>query len=295
MPRPSWEGHLRLSLVTCPVALYKATTEAQDIHFHLIHPKTNNRVRMVAKDPDLGEVARTDLVKGYEFQKGKYVLFDKDDLDAVKLESTRIIDIESFVPLSSIDRIYWNEPYYLLPGGKTGIDAFSVIRRAMEMREKVALGRLVISTRERMCAIEARGDSLLLTTLRSHDEIVPVKDISGSLRIPKPEKNMLEIAGKIIDQQAAEFDPSHFTDRYEDALRALIAQKRKGKPVEVAAPSEPEEDKVVDLMDALKRSLEGNGDNRQRAARYIAAREGKKTAAKPRARKTPARQRRKAA
>ena len=294
MPRPSWEGHLRLSLVTCPVSLYRATTETHDVRFHLVHPKTHNRIRMVAKDPELGEVSRSELVKGYEFEKGKYVLLDKEDFESVKLESTRVIDIEEFVPLESIDRIYWNEPYYLFPSGKTGIDAFAVIRRAMDLRGKVALGRLVMSTRERVCAIEPRGEAMLLTTLRSHDEIVSMEDIAGNLKVPKPDKSMLDIAEKIIDQQAAEFDPSHFTDRYEDALRELIAEKRKGKPIRVSPPEEGDEGKVVDLMEALKRSLEGEGDRRERADRYVRAR-AKKPAPRTRARKAPSKHRRKAA
>jgi DNA end-binding protein Ku len=297
MARPSWEGHLRLSLVTCPVALYKATTEARDIHFHLVHPKTHNRVRMVAKDPELGEVSRSELVRGYEFEKGKYVLLDKEDFESVKLESTRVIDIEEFVPLESIDRIYWNEPYYLFPGGKTGVEAFGVIRQAMEAQGKVALGRLVMSTRERVCAIEPRGGGMLLTTLRSKDEVLSMEDVGGNLKIPKPDKRMLDIAGKIIDQQAGDFDPSRFTDRYEDALRDLIAEKRKGKPVRVSPPAEEEgEGKVVDLMDALRKSLGGDGEVRQRVDRFMQAHARKKPATpKTKTRRSSSRSRRRAA
>ncbi|TWT11378.1 Ku protein [Reyranella sp. CPCC 100927] len=292
MARPSWQGHLRLSLVTCPVALHKATTEAHDIHFHLVHPKSHNRVRMVAKDPDRGEVARSELVKGFEFSKGKYVLLDKRDLESVKLESTRVIDIEEFVPLASIDRIYWDAPYYLLPNGKTGIDAFAVIRAAMEDQDKVAIGRLVMTTRERVCAIEPRGDGMLLTTLRAHDEVLAMKDVS-STKVPKPDKRMLDIAGKIIDQLAGDFDPSHFTDRYEEALRKLIAEKRKGKPVQVAPPAESEDDgKVVNLMDALRRSLDSDGETKRRADRYLAAQTRRKRAP---SRRRPRKPRRKAA
>src|SRR5712691_9917170 len=147
--RPTWEGHLRLSLVTCPVALYTATERAAEVHFNLINPKTNNRIRMQTVDAGTGRVVeRAELVRGFEVSKNKYVLFDKDELDAVKLESTRIIDIEAFVDANTIDRIYWDEPYYLAPSGKTGIEAFSVIRAAMEKQNKVALGRLVLHQRE---------------------------------------------------------------------------------------------------------------------------------------------------
>jgi DNA end-binding protein Ku len=287
--KPTWEGHLRLSLVTCPVALYSATERSADVHFNLINPKTNNRIRMQSIDAGTGEVVeRADLVKGFAVAKNKYVLLDKEELDAVKLESTRIIDIEEFVDAATIDRIYWDEPYYLAPSGKTGIDAFSVIRAAMTKQKKVALGRVVLHTRERVCALEPRDSGILLTTLRSHDEIRDSSEVFDR-NLPKPEARMLDIAEKIIDQQAAEFDPTHFKDRYEDALRDLIARKSKGKPVVSTAPDEADE-KVVDLMEALRRSLKGGGGpSRDKADRFIAARskagkaKKKRTAVKKRA------------
>lgn len=285
MARPAWEGHLRLSLVTCPVALYRATTEKNDIRFHMVHPKTRNRVRMIAKDPDLGEVERADLVKGYEMENGEYVLFDKRDFDAVRLESTKVLDIEEFVDGAGIDRLYWNEPYYLLPSGKTGVEAYAVIRKAMEQRGKIALGRLVMHTRERVCAIEARGEGMLLTTLRSHDEVLDMDQLAA-VKAPKPDRKMLDIAEKIIDQQAGEFDPAQFTDRYEDALRELIAEKAKGKAVKVYKPEEPDDGKVVDLMQALKRSLKGDdADAKGRADRFLAS--TKRAAPKQAAKRAP--------
>jgi DNA end-binding protein Ku len=163
--RPTWEGHLRLSLVTCPVALFTATERAAEVHFNLINPKTNNRIRMQAVDVGTGKpVERGDLVRGFAVAKNKYILLDKEEIDAVKLESTRLIDIETFVDADQIDRIYWDEPYYLAPSGKTGIDAFSVIRAAMQKQKKVALGRLVIHQREHVCALEPRDAGILLTT-----------------------------------------------------------------------------------------------------------------------------------
>ncbi len=270
--KPTWEGHLRLSLVTCPVALYSATERSADVHFNLINPKTNNRIKMQSIDAGTGEVVeRSDLVRGFAIAKNKYVLLDKDELDAVKLESTRIIDIEEFVDAATIDRIYWDEPYYLAPQGKTGIDAFAVIRAAMSRQKKVALGRVVLHTRERVCALEPRDSGILLTTLRSHDEIRDSGEVFDR-NLPKPGTRMLEIAEKIIDQQAAKFDPTHFKDRYEDALRDLIARKSKGRPVVSTAPDEADE-KVVDLMEALRRSLKGGGGpSRDKADRFIAAR-----------------------
>ena len=262
--RPTWEGHLRLSLVTCPVALYSATERTADIHFNMINPRTNNRIRLQTVDAGTGKpVDRSDLVRGFEVSKNKYILLEKEELDAVKLESTRIIDIEEFVDADTIDRIYWDEPYYLAPAGRTGIEAFAVIQAAMAKQNKVALGRVVLHTRERVCALEPRDTGMLLTTLRSHDEIRSSSAIFDK-SLPKPEKGMLEIAEKIIEQQHAAFDPTEFKDRYEDALRDLIARKKKGKVV--AAEEEPEDDgKVVDLMEALKKSLKGAGGKKRAA------------------------------
>ena len=253
--RPTWQGHLKLSLVTCPVALYTATNPSGDVHFNLINPKTNNRIHMITTDPDTGPVERSELVKGYEVEKGRYVLLSEDEIKSVRLESTRTIDIERFVPVADIDRIYWDHPYYLAPDGKMAQEAFGVIREAMERSGQIALGRIVLSTRERLLALEPRGKGILAYSLRTEDEIRNADDIFGSISSAKPDAAMIAIAEKIIDQQKGPFDPSQFTDRYETALKALIAEKQKGhRPVE-AAP--PEESNVVDLMAALRASLAG--------------------------------------
>jgi DNA end-binding protein Ku len=274
--RPTWEGHLRLSLVTCPVALYTAVERSADVHFHLINPKTNHRIRMQTVDAQTGRaVDRAGLVRGFEVSKNKYVLLDKEELDAVKLESTRIIDIKEFVDADAIDRIYWDEPYYLASAGKTGIEAFAVIQAAMRKQGKVALGSLVLHQRERPCALEPRDGGILLTTLRTHDEIRSSAAVFDK-HLPKPDGGMLQIAEKIIAQQKGDFDPSHFKDRYEDALRALIERKKKGKPIEAEEP-EAKDEKVVDLMEALRSSLKGGGGaSRDKAERFMAARKGKK-------------------
>jgi DNA end-binding protein Ku len=261
--RPSWEGHLRLSLVTCPVALYAATSGADTVRFNLINPETNNRIRMLTVDAGTGEeVSRSDLVKGFEVAKGEYVLLDKEDFAAVKLESTRVIDIEKFVPRSSIDRLYWDMPYHLVPASKTGIEAFVVIREAMERKKMVGIGRLVMNTRERICAIEIEQDGLILTTLRTAGEVRDVGEVPHP-ELPKADARMLDIAEKIVEQQSGDFEPSEFTDRYEDALRALIEEKRKGRPVRPMKPAN-DDTKVVDLMDALRNSLKGGAQGRGR-------------------------------
>ncbi len=253
--RPTWQGHLRLSLVTCPVALYTATNAAGDVHFNLINPKTNNRIKMITTDPDTGPVNRSDLVKGYEVEKGKYILVTDDEIRSVKLESTKTIDIERFVPADEIDRIYWDHPYYLAPDGKLAQEAFAVIREAMERSGQIALGRVVLSTRERILALEPRDNGILAYSLRTDDEVRKPGEIFGAIPDVKPDSGMIDIAEKIIEQKEGPFDPSKFVDRYEEALKKLIAEKQKGhKPV---AAEEPDDTNVIDLMAALKASLAG--------------------------------------
>jgi DNA end-binding protein Ku len=253
--RPIWEGHLRLSLVACPVSLYTATSSAGDIHFHFINPATGNRIRTQAVDPEAGEVDRKDLVRGYEIEKDRYLLLTNEEIKSVRLESTEMIDIERFVDGTEIDRIWWNDPYYLVPDGKAGLDAYVVIREAMRQSNKVALGRVVIGTRERLVAIEPRGEGMLVTTLRTRDEIRDQAALLEAIPARKPDVKMIAIAEQIIDQLAGPFDPSEFVDRYEDALRALIREKQdSGDGGVTAAP--PREDNVIDLMEALRRGLE---------------------------------------
>jgi len=268
--RPTWQGHLKLSLVTCPVALYSATNAAGEVHFNLINPATHNRVRMIATDPDTGPIERSQLVRGFEVEKGEYVLLSDEEIRSVRLESTRTIDIERFVPEGEIDRLYWDNPYFLAPDGKLAQEAFGVIRTAMERSGKIALGRIVISTRERLLALEPRDKGILAYTIRTRDEVRNPADVFDDISDAAPDAAMIAIAEKIIEQQEGPFDPSGFVDRYEDALKALIAEKRKGKaPVHADAP---EATNVVDLMAALRASLAGKKAEPARA--------------KPKARKT---------
>jgi DNA end-binding protein Ku len=256
--RPSWQGHLKLSLVTCPVSLYTATNAAGDVHFHLINPKTNNRIKMITTDPDTGPINRSDLVKGYEVEKNRYILLSDEEIKSVKLESTKSIDIEQFVPASEIDRIYWDNPYYLVPDGKLGQEPFAVIREAMERSGMVAMARIVLATRERILALEPRDKGILAYTIRSEAEVRNSKDIFSAIEDVKPDADMVSIAQKIIDQKEGPFDTSKFVDRYEEALKKLIAEKQKGhKPV---SAEEPEDTNVVDLMAALKASLRGKSE-----------------------------------
>ena len=280
-PRPTWQGHLRLSLVTCPVALYTATSRSGDVSFHLINPKTNNRIRMITTDPETGPVERSELVKGYEIEKGRYILLDQDEIRSVQIESTRTLDIERFVDAADIDRLYWNDPYYIAPDGKIAAEAFAVIREAMKKAKKVALGRVVMHTRERMMALEPRGEGLVAWSLRSHDEVRKPETVFDMIPDAKADKGMIEIAGKIIDQLSGDFEPETFRDRYEDALRELIAAKAKGKKP-VSAP-EPEDTPAGDLMEMLRRSLEGGAAPRRKPS------ERSTSSRKAPAKRTPAR------
>jgi DNA end-binding protein Ku len=275
--RPSWQGHLKLSLVTCPVALYTAINSGGDIHFNLINPKTNNRIKMITTDPDTGPIDRSELVKGYEVSKGEYILLSPDDIASVKLESTKTIDIERFVAGDEIDRLYWDNPYFIAPDGKLAQEAFGVIRTALEKSGQIALGRVVIGTRERILALEPRGKGILAYTIRTDAEVRKPDEIFSGITDKAADPEMIAIAEKIIEQKEGPFDTSQFVDRYEEALKALIEEKKKGhKPAKVA---EPEATNVVDLMSALRASLVGKGKNEASA-------ETKSKAAKPAVRKT---------
>lgn len=280
-PRPSWQGHLRLSLVTCPVAMYNAISPRGDVHFNLINPDTGNRIRMITVDAGTEKpVDRKKLVKGFEISKGEYVTITPEEIDAVRLESTRTIDIDEFVPAEDIDRLYWDHPYFLVPDGKMAAEPFAVIREAMEKTGKVALGRVVMSQRERLVALEPREHGLIATTLRSHDEVRDIKKAFSDIPNVRPKRDMISIAERIMGQKEAPFDPERFEDRYEDALRKLIKEKQKGH--EIVHADEPEPTNVVDLMEALQNSLKG-----KKAASKSTTKSG--TAKRSTAKKAPAR------
>jgi DNA end-binding protein Ku len=218
---------------------------------------------MIPTDPDTGPVERSELVKGYELSKNHYVVLSNDELKAVRLETTKTIDIERFVDEKDIDRLYWNDPYYLLPNDKSGVEAYTVIREALSQTGRIALGRVVMHTRERLLAIEPRDNGLICYTLRSHDEVRDAADLFDDIPDRKADPQMVAIAEKIIEQQEGPFDPSQFVDRYEEALKNLIAEKQKGHKVKAVA--EPEDTNVVDLMSALRASLEAKGKGAPKA------------------------------
>ena len=255
MPRSSWKGYLKLSLVSCAVALFNATTTAERVSFTTLHRKTGNRLKQLMVDSDTDEpVDRSDRVKGYEVSKGQFVVVEDDDLETIKIESTKLIDIESFVPQSEIDQIYADGSYYLAPDDRVAEEAFAVIRDSMARRNVVGVGRVVLSRRERMIMLQPRGRGILATTLRYPYEVrQDAEYFRGISEIELP-KEMLEIAEVIIDRKSGHFEPEKFSDRYEEAVVSLVRAKQAGQTF--AVPEAPAPSRVVNIMDALKRSLE---------------------------------------
>ena len=270
--RAYWKGSLKLSLVSCPILLYPASTSVEKTRFHMINKDTGNRLKQQMVDAETGDIVESDQKgRGYELKKGQYVEIDKDELEAVQIESNHTIDIDSFVPKDEIDKRYLDHPYYIAPDGKAGIDAFAVIRDAMKDQDRVALARIVLTNREHIIAIEPLGKGLLGTTLRYPYELRDEDEYFDDIKNPKISKDMVELAGHILKTKAAHFDPSKFRDQYEEALKALVKRKAAGKPVK-AIEREEKPDNVISLMDALKQSLKGKASAKR--ASHSPARRG---------------------
>ena len=271
LPRPYWKGSLKLSLVSCPVLLYPASTATEKTRFHIINRQTGNRLRQQMVDSETGDVVEgDDKGRGYELKKGHYVEIEKQELEAVQVESTHTIDIDSFVPRHEIDNRYLDHPFYIAPDGKAGIDAFVVIRDALQNQDRVALARIVLTNREHVIAIEALGKGLLGTTLRYPYQLRDEHAYFAGIKSPKISKDMIELASHILDTKAAHFDPSKFEDRYENALKALVRRKAAGKPARTVE-REQKPDNVINLMDALRQSLKGKGSAKRAPAARRAA------------------------
>jgi DNA end-binding protein Ku len=267
MPRAYWKGYLRLSLVTCPIELFTATSQAEKTHFHQINTKTGHRLRQQMVDEETGHVVDSDHKgRGYELSRGRYVPIDEEELKAVEIESTHTIDIDGFVPKADIDQRYLDKPYYIAPGGKTGADAFAVIRDAMKGKDRVALAKIVIAHREHVIALEPIGKGMLGTTLRYDYEVRDEKDYFSDLPAPRVSKDMVALAAHILETKKTTFDPRTFKDEYDLALKKLIGRKAKGKTIEAPAPQE-KQGNVINLMDALRQSLAkgGHGGTRKSA------------------------------
>lgn len=272
-PRAYWKGYLKLSLVSCPISLFPATSEREKISFHQLHKQTGNRIRYKKVDEETGrEVEADDIVKGYEIAKGEYIELDPEELEALAIESKRVIDIEEFVPKTDIDELYLNNPYYIAPDGEVGQQAFAVIREAIRKEGMVALGKVVFTSREHIIALEARGKGLVGVTLRYPYEVRDEKEYFDDIEDEKVPKDMLELATHIVETKRGAFDPSKFKDGYEDALRELLRKKQKGEKIE--RPTETRPSNVVDLMEALRQSVNA-GKGGRTAARGKSAPRGR--------------------
>src|SRR4030081_3527180 len=268
-PRAYWKGYLKLSLVSCPIALFPATSEREKVSFHQLNKTTGHRIKYRKVDADTGDqVESADIIKGYEVGKGEYLELDPEELEAIAIESKRTIKMDEFVPRKEIDELYLNSPYYIVPDGEVGQQAFAVIREAIRQEGMVAIGRVVFTSREHIIALEARDKGLLGVTLRYPYEVRKEQEYFDAIPDEKIPKDMLELATHIVESKAGHFDPERFEDQYEDALKELLKKKQSGQKIE--APREREPSKVVNLMDALRRSVEterAGGERRQPAPR----------------------------
>ena len=264
-PRAYWKGTLKLSLVSCPVALYPASTSVEKTRFHMINRETGNRLKQQMVDAETGDVVESDQKgRGYELKKGKYVEIEKEELEAVQIESNHTIDIDSFVPRDEIDKRYLNHPYYIVPDGKAAMDAFAVIRDAMKDEDRVALARIVLTNREHIIAIEPLGKGLLGTTLRYPYELRDEDEYFDDIKTRRSPRTWSNWRATSCRPRRRISIPSKFKDEYENALKALVRRKASGKPIKVAEREE-KPDNVVNLMDALKASLKGKSGGKRRA------------------------------
>ena len=260
-PRANWKGYLRLSLVSCPIALFPATSEREKVRFHQINKETGNRIRLLRVDEKTGkEVPYDDIIKGYEVSKGRYIEVTPEELESVALASTRTIEIDEFVPKDEIDELYNIRPYYIAPTDKVGAEAFAVIRDIIDRMEMIALGRVVLTSREHVIAIEPRDKGLIGTLLRYPYEVRDASDYFDDIPAVHVTKDMLDLAAHIVRTKTGHFRPETFEDRYERSLKDLTKRKQKGETIE--APTEREPAKVINLMDALRQSIEHGGRRR---------------------------------
>ena len=254
-PRANWKGYLRLSLVSCPIALYPASSLSEKVSFNRINRKTGNRLKQQNVDSETGEVIpREDIARGYEIGKGQYLVVEDEELEAVQIESTRTIEIDEFVPRNEIDDRYIDSPYYIAPDGQVGQDAFAVIRDTIGKMNMVALGRVVLTRREHVIALEPRGRGLLGMTLRYPYEVRDVQPYFEDIPELKLPKDMMDLASHIVSNKSGHFNPSHFEDRYENALIDLLKKKEAGEKITPVRGAPPP--RVVNLMDALRASID---------------------------------------
>ena len=289
-PRAYWKGYLKLSLVSCPVALFPASSEREKISFHQINKNTGNRIKYRKVDAETGdEVDSSDIVKGYEVGKGEYVEIEPEELEAIAIESKRTIEIDEFVPKKEIDELYLNSPYYIVPDGEVGQQAFAVVREAIRKEGMVALARVVFTSREHVMALEPRGKGLLGITLRYPYEVRKEDEYFDDIEDEKIPKDMADLASHIVETKAGHFKPEKFEDHYEEALKEVLKKKQAGEKIEVPKQREPA--KVISLMDALRRSVQaergggagGKNDRRATSRRRVSKKSGRSSARQQRA------------
>ena len=290
--RAYWQGQIRLALVSIPVEIYNATSSSAQVAFHQIHEPSGKRIKYEKVVPGIGPVDTDDIVKGFEVSKGNYVLLEQDEIDAVKLESKRTLELIQFVDADEIDILYFEKPYYVVPADELAEEAFVVLREALRRTRKVGLGQLAMRGREYVVSLKPCGRGMVLETLRYADEVRKAQSYFRDIPDTGPDPDLLDLAETLIEKKTAKFDPGEFHDRYVDALKGLIEKKRKSKgekvleDVEEGAPVR--KGNVIDLMAALKKSVDSGGDAPKPAAKKAPAR---KVAAKPAPAKPPARKR----
>ena len=272
---PYWKGYLKQSLVSCPIALYPATSEREKISFHQLNKETGSRIRYRKVDAETGdEVESADIIKGFEVNKCEYIELDSDELEAVAIESKRTIEIDEFVPKSDIDEIYMRDPYFIVPDGEVGQQAFAVIREAIRKEGMMALGKIVFTSREHIIALEARDKGIMGITLRYPYEVRNQDEYFDGIENEKVPKDMLDLAIHIVETKKGKFEPEKFEDQYEDALKDLIKKKQKGEKIE--RPTERPPSNVVNLMDALRQSVKADRSRASQKASRPQAKKGKK-------------------
>lgn len=284
--RPYWSGHIRLSLVSLPVSIYPALSRSRTIPLHEIYRPTGQRVHhqnVVDGEP----IDREDIVKGYEISKGEYVLLEPEEIKELKIPSKQTLEITEFVDRGSIDQVYFETPYFVTPNGKSGEDAFSVIREALRSTGKIGIGQLAIAGRERLCALKPCGSGMMLETLRYEDEIRDSDPYFGDIEKGKVDKEQLDLAKELIKRKTASFKPEKFHDHYREALQELINSKLENREPEEIVSEKPA-GKVINLMDALRKSLKDDSPPKEKE-KPASKKPVKKRLAKPSAKKPPTR------
>ena len=287
--RPIWRGQIRLALVSIPVELFPATKSGASIQFHQVHEPTGKRIKYEKVVPGVGPVDRDEIVKGYEVSKGHYVLLDPEEIERVKLESRKTLDLVEFVDMRDIDAMYFDKPYYVVPADDLAEEAYVVLRDALKDAKKVGIGQLAMRGQEYVVAIKPCGRGILLETLRYADEVNKAQGYFREIGDHKPDEDMLDLASMLIEKKTGRFDPSEFHNRYVDALKDLIAEKQKRKGEKIIQEPEgapPKGSNVIDLMAALKKSLETGGGGGEEKAKPK-AKPAPRSKARPRSTEKP--------